>query len=273
MSEYHAPLKDIRFALRDLAGLDRLLALPDFEGIGEDVVDQVLEEAARFAREVLAVLNVPGDQAGCRVEDNTVIVLDGFAEAYRQFVENGWQTLAASPEYDGMGLPETVAAATLEMWQSANLSFALCPLLTGGAIAALDAHASEALKQTYLPKMVSGEWTGTMNLSEPQAGSDLAAVKVKAVPEGDHFRISGTKIFITWGDQSFSENVVHLVLARLADAPDGVRGISLFLVPKYLVGADGSVGERNDVCCTSVEHKLGIHGSPTCVMNFGDRDG
>ncbi len=273
MSEYNAPLKDMHFVIRDLAGLDRILQMPGFADINDDVVDQVLEEAARFSREVLGVLNVPGDQAGCRIENKTVILPEGFAQAYQAFVEGGWQALGCSPEHDGMGLPEMVAAATMEMWQSANLALSLCPLLTGGAIAAIDAHASDELKQIYLPKMVSGAWTGTMNLSEPQAGSDLAAVKVKAVPDGDHYRITGTKIFITWGDQEFSENVIHLVLARLADAPDGVRGISLFLVPKYLVNADGSVGEANDVYCASVEHKLGIHASPTCVMNFGDGDG
>ena len=273
MAEYNAPIKDMSFVIRDLAGLERILQMPAFESITEEVVDQVLEESARFSREVLAPLNVPGDQEGCRVENKSVVVPDGFADAYRQFVDSGWQSLPFSPEHGGMGLPETVSAATMEMWQSANLSFSLCPLLTSGAIAAIEAHASEELKQTYLPKMVSGEWTGTMNLSEPQAGSDLAAVKTKAVPQGDYYRISGTKIFITWGDQEFSENVVHLVLARLTDAPDGVRGISLFLVPKFLVNKDGTVGERNDAYCTSVEHKLGIHASPTCVMNYGDGDG
>jgi len=273
MSEYNAPLKDMQFVLRDLAGLGRILQMPGFADISDDVVDQVLEEAARFSREVLGPLNVPGDQAGCRIENKTVILPEGFAAAYQAFVKGGWQALGCSPEHDGMGLPETVAATTMEMWQSANLALSLCPMLTGGAIAAIDAHASNALKQIYLPKMVSGAWTGTMNLSEPQAGSDLAAVKVKAVPDGDHYKITGTKIFITWGDQEFSENVIHLVLARLADAPDGVRGISLFLVPKYLVNTDGSIGEPNDVYCASVEHKLGIHASPTCVMNLGDGDG
>ena len=273
MSEYHAPLKDMTFVIRELTGLDRMLQMPAFESISGDVVDQILEESARFSREVLSPLNGPGDQEGCRVENKSVIVPDSFADAYRQFVDSGWQSLPSSPQYGGMGLPETVAAATMEMWQSACLSFSLCPLLTSGAIAAIEAHASDDLKQIYLTKMVSGEWTGTMNLSEPQAGSDLAAVKTKAVPQGDHYRITGTKIFITWGDQQFSENVVHLVLARLEDAPDGVRGISLFLVPKFLVNDDGSVGERNDAYCTSVEHKLGIHASPTCVINFGDDDG
>jgi acyl-CoA dehydrogenase len=273
MSDYNAPIKDMNFAIRELAGLDHILDMPDFAEISEDVVDQILEESARFSREVLGPLNMPGDQEGCRVENRTVTVPDSFADAYRQFVESGWQSLPCPPEFDGMGLPETVAAATMEMWQSANLAFSLCPLLTSGAIAAIDAHASETLKKTFLPGMVSGSWTGTMNLTEPQAGSDLAAVKTRAVPEGDHYRITGTKIFITWGDHEMSENVVHLVLARIADAPEGVRGISLFLVPKYLVAEDGSIGERNDVYCTSVEHKLGIHASPTAVITFGDGDG
>jgi alkylation response protein AidB-like acyl-CoA dehydrogenase len=273
MSEYDAPLKDMRFVIRDLADLPRILTLPRFEGIDGDVVDQILEEAARFAGEVLAAQNVPGDRAGCRVENGTVIVPEGFAEAYQQFIENGWQSLAGPPEFDGMGMPETVAAAAMEMWQSSNLAFALCPLLTSGAIAAIESHASEELKRTYLPGMVSGRWTGTMNLTEPQAGSDLAAVKTKATPIGDQYRLSGTKIFTTWGDQEFSENIIHLVIARIDGAPDGVRGISLFLVPKYLVHDDGSIGDRNDVYCASVEHKLGIHASPTCVMNFGDGDG
>ena len=273
MSEYNAPLKDMNFVIRDLADLDRILQMSGFTDINDDVVDQILEEAARFSREVLSPANLPGDQKGCRVENKIVIVPDSFTDAYGQFVESGWQSLPSSPEFGGMGLPETVAAATMEMWQSSNLAFSLCPLLTSGAIAAIDAHASDELKQIYLPNMVSGAWTGTMNLSEPQAGSDLAAVKTQAVPDGAQYRITGTKIFITWGDQEFSENVIHLVLARLADAPDGVRGLSLFLVPKYLVNDDGSVGDRNDAFCTSVEHKLGIHASPTCVITYGDGDG
>ncbi len=268
MSEYNAPLKDMNFVIRDLAGLDRILQMPGFTDIGDDVVDQILEEAARFSREVLSPANLPGDQEGCRVKNKTVIVPDSFTDAYGQFVESGWQSLPSSPEFGGMGLPETVAAATMEMWQSSNLSFSLCPLLTSGAIAAIDAHASDELKQIYLPNMVSGAWTGTMNLSEPQAGSDLAAVKTLAVPDGAQYRLTGAKIFITWGDQEFSENVVHLVLARLPDAPDGVRGISLFLVPKYLVNDDGSVGDRNDAYCTSVEHKLGIHCQPDLCHNL-----
>ena len=273
MAEYNAPLKDMNFVIRELAGLDRIRQIEAFVDATDDVVDQILDEAAKFARDAWGALNVPGDLAGCRVEDKAVVVPDGFAEIYQQFVEAGWQSLEFSPEYDGMGLPGLIAAATSEMLQSANLSFALCPMLTGGAIFAIESHATDQLKRSYLPKMVSGEWTGTMALTEPQAGSDLAAVKTKATAEGDHYRITGTKIFITWGDQPFSENVVHLVLARLPDAPDGIRGISLFMVPKFVLNPDGSPGERNDVFATSVEHKLGIHASPTCVINFGDDGG
>ena len=273
MAEYNAPLKDMNFVIRELAGLDRIRQIEEFVDATDDVVDQILDEAAKFARDAWGALNVPGDLAGCRVEDKAVVVPDGFAEIYQQFVEAGWQSLEFSPEYDGMGLPGLIAAATSEMLQSANLSFALCPMLTSGAIFAIESHATDQLKRSYLPKMVSGEWTGTMALTEPQAGSDLAAVKTKATAEGDHYRITGTKIFITWGDQPFSENVVHLVLARLPNAPDGIRGISLFMVPKFVLNPDGSPGERNDVFATSVEHKLGIHASPTCVINFGDDGG
>ena len=273
MTDYAPPLKDIRFALREIANLDAVLALDAYSAVDADTVDQVVTEAGNFARDVLAPLNIPGDRAGCRVEDRAVVIADGFADAYRQFVENGWQTLPGNPEFGGMGLPDTVALATFEMWQSANMSFSLCPMLTSGAIAAIEAHCTDDLKQHYLPKLLSGEWSGTMVLTEPQAGSDLAAVTTKAVPEGDHYRITGTKIYITWGDHPMTENVVHLVLARLPDAPEGVRGISMFLVPKFLVNSDGSLGDRNDVFPDSVEHKLGIHASPTCVMNFGDSDG
>jgi acyl-CoA dehydrogenase len=273
MTEYSPPINDMRFVLRELVGLDRVLGLDAYTEVDADTIDQVLEEAGNFSRDVLAPLNVPGDQQGCRVEDRAVQVADGFVDAYRQFVDNGWQTLPASPAYGGMGLPDAVAVATFEMWQSANMAFSLCPMLTSGAITAIAAHGSEALRQTYLPKLVTGEWSGTMVLTEPQAGSDLAAITTKAVAEDDHYRITGTKIYITWGDHPMADNVVHLVLARLEGAPDGVRGISMFLVPKFLVDADGSPGDRNDVYATSVEHKLGIHASPTCVMNFGDGDG
>jgi acyl-CoA dehydrogenase len=273
MPAYSAPLDDMTFVLRHLAGLARIQQLDAFSMASDDVVEQVLEEASKFARDIWAPLNESGDTTGCRVENNAVIVPDGFAEAYRQFVENGWQSIEYSPDYGGMGLPGLIASAAAEMFQSANLAFSLCPMLTGSAIYAVESHASEELKKTFLPKLVSGEWTGTMNLTEPQAGSDLAAIKTRAVPENGHYRLYGTKIFITWGDQPFSENILHMVLARLPDAPPGVRGISMFLVPKFLVNDDGSIGERNDVFATSVEHKMGIHASPTCVLNFGDKDG
>ncbi|MEQ9561942.1 MAG: acyl-CoA dehydrogenase family protein, partial [Woeseiaceae bacterium] len=273
MPAYSAPLDDMKFVLRHLAGLPRIQQLETFDAATDDVLEQVLEEAAKFASEVWAPLNESGDSTGCRVENNAVVVADGFADAYGQFVESGWQSLEYSPDYGGMGLPGLIASATAEMFQSANLALSLCPMLTGSAIYAVEAHASDELKKMFLSRLVSGEWTGTMNLTEPQAGSDLAAIKTRAVPENGHYRLYGTKIFITWGDQPFSENILHMVLARLPDAPDGVRGISMFLVPKFLLNDDGSIGEHNDVYATSVEHKLGIHASPTCVMNFGDNDG
>ena len=273
MADYSPPLKDMLFNIHELAGIDSVLAFGRFADFDRDVIDQVVEEAARFSAEVVAPLNGEGDRVGARLVDGRVEVAPGFAEAYGQFVENGWQSLVVSPDYGGMGMPDSAGVAAVESWQSACLAFSLAPMLTTGAIIAIEKHATENLRKVYLPKMATGEWAGTMNLTEPQAGSDLAAVTSKAVPEGDRFRISGTKIFITWGDQEFSENVVHLVLARLPDAPEGVRGISLFLVPKYLVDEDGSIGERNDISVQSLEHKLGIHGSPTCVMNFGDGDG
>ena len=273
MSGYTAPLADIRFALSELADLPRVSLLP---GLGEatpDVVDAVLEEAARFAAEELAPLNRPGDAAGSQVRNRAVVTPPGFAEAYRAFWQGGWPALPFSPERGGQGLPELVAAAVNEIWQSANMGFALCPMLTEGAVVTLERFAARELQDRYLPKLVSGEWTATMNLTEPQAGSDLGAVKTRAEPRGDHFLLSGQKIFITWGDQDFTENIVHLVLARLPDAPPGSEGLSLFLVPKYLVRDDGSLGDRNDVFPVSVEHKLGIHASPTCVMSYGDHGG
>jgi acyl-CoA dehydrogenase len=273
MSEYVAPIKEMHFVLKELADLSTVCDLPGYEEASEDVIEAVIEEASKLAGGVLAPLNVVGDEKGSRVENGSVIEAEGFAEAYNQFVEGGWCTLAGNPEFGGMGLPELVASATSEMWAAANISFALCPMLTVGAMGAIETHASDEIKQVYLENMVSGAWTGTMNLTEPQAGSDLAAVRAKAMPEGDHFRISGTKIFITWGDHGMTENVIHLVLARTPDAPEGVKGISLFVVPKFMVNDDGSVGEKNDVHCVSVEHKMGIHASPTCIMSFGDNDG
>ena len=273
MTTYFAPTRDMRFVIEELAGLDNLTALPGYEDATPDLVEAVLEEAAKLAGELLAPLNKPGDEQGARLEAGEVIAADGFKAAYQQFVEGGWQGLSGDPDYGGQGLPELVLAATVEMWNSANMSFALCPLLTAGATEALRQHGSDELKAQYLPQMVSGEWTGTMNLTEPQAGSDLSAVRTRAEPEGGYYRIYGQKIFITWGDHDMTDNVAHLVLARLPDAPEGTRGISLFLVPKFLINADGSIGERNDVHCVSIEHKMGIHASPTCVMSFGDRDG
>jgi 3-(methylthio)propanoyl-CoA dehydrogenase len=273
MTEYRAPIQDMKFVINELAGLNDVIALPGYEEMTPDLAEAVLDEAAKFASEVLAPLNKPGDEHGASLDRNGVIAAEGFSAAYRQFVDNGWSALSGDPEYGGQGLPGLVAAATSEMWNSANMAFALCPMLTAGAMEAINAHASDELKATYLPRLISGEWTGTMNLTEPQAGSDLATTRTRAVPDGDHYRIHGQKIFITWGDHDMTENVVHLVLARLPDAPEGTRGISLFLVPKFLVNADGTVGARNDMTCASIEHKLGIHASPTCVMAFGEKDG
>jgi len=273
MPGYNAPIRDMQFVINELAGFESLAALPGYEEVTPELADAVLEEAAKIAGEVLAPLNRLGDERGASLSKEGVMAAAGFAAAYRQFVENGWNGLSGDPEYGGQGLPSLIMAATVEMWNSANMSFALCPLLTAGAIEAIRAHASDDLKRRFLPKLVSGEWSGTMNLTEPQAGSDLSAVRTRAVLEGDHYRISGQKIFITWGDHDMTENVVHLVLARLPDAPEGTRGISLFLVPKFLVGPDGSLAERNDVVCASIEHKLGIHASPTCVMSFGEKEG
>ncbi len=273
MADYKAPIADMLFALNHLADLPQVCALPAFVDTSPALVASVLEEGARFAGEVLAPLNKVGDLIGARVVGDQVREASGFAEAYAKFTANGWPTLPCNPEFGGMGLPESVGLATMEMWSAANVSFALCPMLGQGAIEAIEHHASPAIKASYLPKMISGEWTGTMNLTESQAGSDLSSVRTKAVHHGDHYKLFGTKIFITWGDHSMTTNVVHLVLARLEGAPTGVKGISLFLVPKYLVDETGKLGARNDVYARSVEHKMGIHGSPTCVMAFGDRGG
>jgi 3-(methylthio)propanoyl-CoA dehydrogenase len=273
MAEYTAPLRDMKFVIKELAGLDAVAALPGCEEVTPDLVDAVLDEAGKFAAGVLSPLNVPGDRNGCKLEEGAVATAPGFKQAYQQFVAAGWTSLGASPDWGGQGLPHLVSAAVSEMWNGANMSFCLCPMLTNGAVNAILRHAAEQQKQMYLRKLVAGEWTGTMNLTEPQAGSDLSAVRARAVPEGDHYRLYGTKIFITWGEHDMARNIVHLVLARLPDAPEGVKGISLFVVPKYLVNLDGSLGARNDVKCVSIEHKLGIHASPTCVMAYGDKDG
>ncbi len=275
MSTYRAPLADMQFVLNELAGLSQVATLPGFEEATPDTVSAILEEAAKFAADVLDPLNVPGDREGSTwLEGGHVKTPPGFKEAYVQFCENGWNGLTKSPDFGGQGLPQIVACPVEEMWHSANLAFDLCPLLTQGAIEAIELRGSQALKETYLPKMVAGTWTGTMNLTEPQAGSDLAAVRTRAVPQGDGtYRLSGQKIFITFGEHDFTDNIIHLVLARTPDAPEGVKGISLFVVPKFLVNADGSLGARNDVRCVSIEHKLGIHASPTCVLTYGDHGG
>lgn len=272
---YQVPLKEIRFVLNEIAELAAVCSLPSYEHCDVELVDAITEEAAKFAEGVLAPLNVVGDREGCQWQENfEVKTATGFKEAYQQFQEAGWTGLRAPQEFGGQGLPALVAMATEEMWCASNLSFSLAPLLTLGAIEALHHHASEELKATYLPKMSEGVWTGTMNLTEPNAGSDLAQVRAKAKPKGDGtYLIEGQKIFITWGEHDMVENIVHLVLARLPDAPAGVKGISLFVVPKFLVNEDGSLGARNDVRCVSIEHKLGIHGCVTSVMSFGDEGG
>jgi len=274
MSEYRAPIQDMRFVMDELAGLPEICQLPGYEEAAADVADAILDEAAKFTGGVLDPLNRVGDKEGSVLGAAGVATPSGWKEAYRQFKESGWNGIAMPAEYGGQGLPDVLAVAVKEMFNAANMSFALCPLLTGGAVEALLICASDALKATYLEKMVSGEWTGTMNLTEPQAGSDLALLRARAEPQADGtYRIFGQKIFITYGDHDLTDNIVHLVLARLPDAPAGVKGISLFLVPKFLVNADGSLGARNDAHCVSIEHKLGIHASPTCVMAFGDQGG
>src|SRR5688500_12133822 len=273
MSAYTAPLKDLRFVLRELAGLEQVAKLPGYEEATPDTVDAILEESSKFSSEVLDPLNYSGDQQGSVWKDGAVTTPKGFKEAYEQYVQGGWGSLPFEAQWGGSGLPKLVATAVEEMLTSSNMSFSLCPLLTQGAIHALELCGSEALKDTYLAKMIQGSWTGTMNLTEPQAGSDLALVRTRAVPHGDHYSISGQKIFITYGEHDLSENIVHLVLARTPEAPEGVKGISLFIVPKYLLGPDGAPGEPNDVRCVSIEHKLGIHASPTCVLAYGDKKG
>jgi alkylation response protein AidB-like acyl-CoA dehydrogenase len=270
---YTAPLADMRFALREVAGLSGVAALPGYEHATDDTIDAVLEEAGKLAGNGLAPLNREGDKVGARLENGVVRTAPGFAAIYKEFVEGGWNSLPFDPEFGGQGMPWLLATAVQEMWQAANMGFGLVLLLNQGAIDAIHHHGSEEQKATYLPRMISGEWTGTMNLTEPQAGSDLGQLKSRAVKNGDHYLVSGQKIFITYGEHDMAENIVHLVLARTPDAPAGVRGISLFIVPKFLAGPDGGLGKRNDLRCVSLEHKLGIHASPTCVMSFGDDGG
>ena len=275
MSTYHAPLADMEFVMNELAGLSQVAALPGFEDAVPDTVAVILEEASRFASEVLDPLNATGDREGAKLlPDGSVKTPEGFKAAYRQFIAGGWNGVNKSSEYGGQHLPQLVAAAIEEMWHAANMAFDLCPLLTQGAIDAIELVGTPKQKSRYLPRMVSGEWTGTMNLTEPQAGSDLAAVRTRAEPQPDGtWKLFGQKIFITYGEHDFADNILHLVLARTPNAPEGVKGISLFLVPKFLVNADGSLGARNDVRCVSLEHKLGIHASPTAVLAYGDHGG
>ncbi len=273
MTPYNAPVRDMLFAMKELGGLDAILAQPGNEEVSTDLVDTILEEANKFASNELAPINAQGDRQGCHWNDGVVTSANGFKQAYDSFCETGWNGMPASTEFGGQGMPTLLSTAVLEMWKSSNMAFSLCQMLTLGAVESISHHGTEALRQRYLPKMVEGRWTGTMNLTESQAGSDLAAIRTRAEREGDHYRITGTKIFITWGEHDMAENIIHLVLARLPDAPPGVKGISLFIAPKFLVNADGSLGERNDLICASIEHKMGIHGSATAVMSFGDNGG
>ncbi|PTB18491.1 acyl-CoA dehydrogenase [Trinickia symbiotica] len=271
---YIAPIKDMLFVMKELAGFDEIGKLPGFEEATLDTAQAVLGESAKLCEAVLAPLNVEGDRNPSVWKAGAVTATPGFKEAFRQFVQGGWQGVQQPLDYEGQGLPKLIGTPCIEMLNAANLSFALCPLLTDGAIEALLTAGSEEQKQRFVPKLIGGEWTGTMNLTEPQAGSDLALVRTRAEPQGDGtYRLFGTKIFITWGEHDMADNIVHLVLARTPDAPEGVKGISLFIVPKFLVNDDGSLGARNDVHCVSIEHKLGIKASPTAVLQFGDHGG
>ena len=270
---YQAPIKDMLFVLNELANLQQVSQLPGCEDATADTVEAVLEENAKFCGEVVAPLNQPSDKEPSFWHDGQVTTSAGFKVAFQAFGESGWQGIQHPQEFGGQGLPKLVGTPCTEMLNAASISFALVALLTDGAIEALLTAGSDEQKALYLEPLITGKWTGTMNLTEPQAGSDLSAIRSKAVPEGDHYRVSGNKIFITWGEHDMAENIVHLVLARLPDAPAGVKGISLFVCPKFLVNADGSLGARNDLMCTAIEHKLGIHASPTAVMSFGDQGG
>ncbi|WP_298436852.1 acyl-CoA dehydrogenase family protein, partial [Ottowia sp.] len=271
---YQAPVKDMLFNIEHLANIEEIASIPGFEDAGLETAQAVLEECARFNEGVVAPLNHEADKAPSTLNGNQVTTSKGFKEAFKQYAEGGWQGLQHPADFGGQGLPKTIGAACGEILNAANLSFALCPLLTDGAIEALLTAGSDELKAIYLEKLVSGEWTGTMNLTEPQAGSDLALVRTRAEPQPDGtYRVFGTKIFITYGEHDMADNIVHLVLARVQGAPEGVKGISLFVVPKLMVGKDGAPGDRNDVYCVSIEHKMGIKASPTAVLQFGDHGG
>ncbi len=273
MADYQAPLKDMNFVLNELVKLKELSSLPGYEEAIPELVSCILDEAGKLAGEVISPLNVSGDLHGVKIENNEVKTAEGFKDAYQQFADGGWGSLQFEPDYGGQGMPFTLAIPVQEMWHSANMAWGLCPLLSQGAVEAIQANASEELKSRYLPQMIAGRWSGTMNLTEPQSGSDMATLRTRAEREGDHYLITGQKIFITWGEHDMVDNIVHLVLARLKDAPPGIKGISLFIVPKFLVNDDGSLGERNDCNVVSLEHKIGIHASPTCVMSYGDNGG
>jgi len=273
MADYVAPTRDISFVMNELLDYSKINALDNFTDATSELTGAIIDEAGKFAADVMAPLNRVGDLQGVKVEDDTVVTPDGFKEAYQLFVDNQWLSLAQDPEYGGQGMPFLLHLAVSEMWNSACMSLALCPMLTAGGIDALMAHASDEIKTKYLPNLVTGKWSGTMNLTEPHAGSDLSILKTRAEPVGDHYLIRGQKIYITWGEHDMTENILHIVLAPMIDAPPGNKGLSLFLVPKFKVNDDGSLGERNDVRVVSTEHKLGIHASPTCVMSFGENEG
>jgi len=273
VAEYVAPTREMKFLLKDVIDISEITALERFNDASEDIIDAVLDEAGKFCGEILSPLNVVGDRDGARLTEEGVKASPGFAEAYAAYAENGWTSVSGEPDYGGQGLPLTLASAVYEFVDTSNMAFSLCSMLTTGAIESIVAHGSQDQKDTYLEKMISGEWAGSMNLTESHAGTDVGALRTRATPHGDgSYRISGQKIFITWGDHDMTTNIIHLVLARTPDSPAGTRGISLFIVPKYLVNEDGSLGARNDAKCVSLEHKLGIHASPTCVMAFGEED-
>ncbi|HER26041.1 MAG TPA: acyl-CoA dehydrogenase, partial [Rhodospirillales bacterium] len=273
MSDYAAPLDDMRFVINELCDLDGIAGFPGYQEATPDLVDLVLEEAGKLATGVIAPLNHDGDVEGCHIDNGVVRTPKGTKEAYAQFVEGGWNGVPFDPDFGGQGLPWLVSTALSEMWNSSNMAFALCPLLTQGAVELLSAHGSDDLKKKFLANMISGHWNGTMNLTEPQAGTDLAQVRSRAERQGDDYKITGQKVFITYGEHDMTDNIVHMVLARVPDAPPGIKGLSLFVVPKFMVNDDGTLGDRNDLHCVSIEHKLGISASPTAVMSFGDDGG
>lgn len=273
MAEYIAPVKEIKFTLSDIVEIEDLSALEIYQDATDDIIDAVLIEGAKFANEVISPTNVVGDKEGALLTQGGIITAPGFKEAYKSYSENGWNSICANPEFGGQGLPQILGVAIMEMIDSANMAFSLCPILSGSAIEAIEAHGSDEQKAIYLEKLISGQWTGTMNLTEPQAGSDVGALTTKAAKQTDgSYLIKGQKIFITYGDHDMADNIIHLVLARLPDSPKGTKGISLFIIPKFLINDDGSLGARNDAHAVSLEHKMGIMASPTCVMAYGDND-